>query len=115
MRLSSEDLGALPKSLSLSIYTTHDVFGGALVPLDSIPETIAWKDGWRLATEHSDISTNVSGDLCRTLGRALEAAREIFLREIGRSAEDLERAFLAWARSTGASPEATTAQRSAQR
>lgn len=81
--LSTPKLGRLPTSLSLSVLDEHEVVAGQLVPADEIPEALPWSKGWTLRTEHFLIKTNVSGRLCRTVGRALEAAREIYAEETG--------------------------------
>jgi len=81
--LSTPKLGRLPCSLSISVLDEHEVVAGDLVPVDQIPEALPWSKGWTLKTKHFLIKTNVSGRLCRTVGRALEAAREIYAEETG--------------------------------
>ncbi len=81
--LSTPGLGRLPASLSLSVLDEYEVVAGRLVPEDEIPEALPWSKGWTLKTEHFLIKTNVSGRLCRTVGRALKAAREIYAEETG--------------------------------
>jgi len=81
--ITSSLLGAVSKSLSLTILEDWEVFRGSVVSRKDLPESVPWKDAWRIETKHFAIVTNVSGDLCRTLGRALEAAREIYREETG--------------------------------
>ncbi len=76
-------VGKLPKALSLAVLDEHEVFRGRLVARDEVPGDVSWEDGWKLATAHFRIRTNVSGRICRTVGRALEAAREIYREESG--------------------------------
>jgi hypothetical protein len=81
--LSEPKLGNLPTSLSISVFDQYEVVAGKLVKVSDIPEVVPWSEGWKLTTEHFQIETNVSGRLCRTVGRALEAAREIYAEETG--------------------------------
>jgi hypothetical protein len=81
--LSEPVLGQLPRSLSISVLDGHEVFKGRLVPRSEVPSPLAWADGWSLSTEHFLIRTNVSGRICRTMGRTLEAARVVYREETG--------------------------------
>lgn len=81
--LSTPRVGELPTSLSIAVLEEHDVYRGRLVPLADLPEKIAWEEGWLLETKHFLIQTNVSGKLCRRVGRVLESAREVYRRESG--------------------------------
>ncbi len=86
--LSTPKLGRLPDSLSISVLDENEVVAGALIPVDQVPEALPWSKGWTLETKHFLIKTNVSGRLCRTVGRALEAAREIYEEETGFEVEE---------------------------
>ncbi|MCU0726986.1 MAG: hypothetical protein MUE73_14535 [Planctomycetes bacterium] len=81
--LTESTLGRLPRSLSISVLDGHEVFRGRLVPRSEVPSPLAWADGFSLRTEHFLIKTNVSGSLCRTMGRTLEAARVVYREETG--------------------------------
>lgn len=81
--LSTPKLGRLPCALSISLLDENEVVDGSLIPVDQVPEALPWSRGWTLKTKHFLIKTNVSGRICRTVGRALEAAREIYEEETG--------------------------------
>lgn len=86
--LRSPGLGELPLALSLAVLVDHEVYRERLVRREDLPSKIRWSEGWTLDTAHFHLETNHSGQILRTVGRALEAAREVYAEETGFDVEE---------------------------